>query len=64
MRNTIMAEIVGFVSAGAGVLSLAIQLSENVVKIRRFSSSVKNAPAILNDLSFRDRNFCRAIGAS
>ncbi|KAK5136343.1 hypothetical protein LTR08_003469 [Meristemomyces frigidus] len=39
-----MAELVGIVSGAAGLASLAIQLGESVVKLKRFYDSVRSAP--------------------
>ena len=40
-----MAEILGVVASGAGIASLAVQIIENVQKIKSFSDAVKDAPA-------------------
>ncbi|KAF2165670.1 hypothetical protein M409DRAFT_23960 [Zasmidium cellare ATCC 36951] len=46
-----MAEaVIGVVSAGAGLLSLAIQLGESIQKLKSFHARVKNAPTMLADL--------------
>ncbi|KAF7198146.1 hypothetical protein HII31_00502 [Pseudocercospora fuligena] len=47
-----MAEVLGFVSAGAGLLSLAIQLQENALKLKDLCSSIKHADERLKQLIF------------
>jgi len=42
--------ILGVVSAGAGLLSLAIQLGESAQKLKSFTDSMRNAPVTLRDL--------------
>ncbi|KUJ20769.1 uncharacterized protein LY89DRAFT_730785 [Mollisia scopiformis] len=39
-----MAEILGLVSSGLSVASIAIQISDSVLKLKEFWSSVKDAP--------------------
>jgi hypothetical protein len=45
-----MAEIVGVVASGAGLASLAIQLSSSALKLKRFRNNVRNAPKALHDI--------------
>lgn len=44
--------ILGVVSGGAGLLSLAIQLGESARKLKSFHDSMRNAPETLEDLEF------------
>jgi len=44
--------ILGVVSGGAGLLSLAIQLGESARKLKSFHDSMRNAPETLKDLEF------------
>jgi hypothetical protein len=48
-----MAEVLGLVSGGAGLASLAIQFSESAVSVRRFYKSMQKAPAIFENLATR-----------
>lgn len=47
-----MAEVVGLVSAGAGLLSLALQLGEAATKLKSFYERVRDMQSRLNDLAF------------
>ena len=47
-----MLEAFGVASAGAGLLSLAVQLFESSVKLRQYYSTFKNAPESLRNLTF------------
>lgn len=44
--------VLGFVSAGAGLPSLALQLSESIQKLKAFSEKVKGSHRMLHDLIF------------
>lgn len=44
-----MAELIGVIAGGAGLASLAIQLTENAAKIKRFHHSHKNAAETLEE---------------
>lgn len=44
--------ILGAASAGAGLLSLGIQLCEEAMKLRRLYHTAKNAPEVLARLAF------------
>lgn len=46
-----MAELIGVVSAGAGLVSLSLQLLETAQKLKHFSNDAKNAPKSLGALS-------------
>lgn len=45
-----MAELVGTVSGIAGIVSLAVQVGENLVKLKNFCEEVRNAPKGLLEL--------------
>lgn len=47
-----MAELLGIVSGGAGLLSLSLQLLDSSQKLKGFYHNVKNAPKMLDTLSF------------
>ena len=47
-----MAEVLGVVAGGAGLLSLSIQLLESAKKLKNFNDSVRNAPERLVTLGF------------
>lgn len=47
-----MAELLGVVSGGAGLISLAIQLGDSALKLKRFYDNVRKAPQELEDLIF------------
>jgi hypothetical protein len=44
--------IIGVVSGGAGLLSLAVQLGENVQKLKAACDAIRNAPQTLDELVF------------
>lgn len=44
-----MAEVFGAVASGAGLVSLAIQLAETAVKLKRLTDTARNAPQVLAD---------------
>ncbi len=46
-----MAEVIGLVSGGAGLLSLAIQLGESATRLKTFYEKVKNGPNTILELS-------------
>jgi hypothetical protein len=52
-----MAELFAAVSGGAGLVSLALQLGDSAVKIKRLYSSAKQAPETLSNLSFELETF-------
>jgi len=47
-----MAEVIGLVSAGAGLLSLALQLSEASIKLKSFYECARDMQSRLSDLIF------------
>lgn len=52
-----MAEVLGLVSAGAGIASLAVQLGEVAIKARRLYPAMKEAPETLQHLAFEMETF-------
>jgi len=42
--------VVGLVAAGAGLMSLAVQLGESAIKLKRLYNMAKNAPATIQNL--------------
>lgn len=52
-----MAEVVGLVSAGAGLASLALQLMETAIKLKALVHAYKDAPQTLESLVFEIETF-------
>ncbi|KAK5381989.1 hypothetical protein LTR20_007933 [Exophiala xenobiotica] len=55
-------EIFGAVSAGAGLLSLSIQLGESAMKLRRLHKAAKDAPTTIERLLFDLETMSLALG--
>ncbi len=45
-----MAELVGVVASSAGIASLAVQIADNLIKLKAFWDEVKDAPETISDL--------------
>ena len=46
-----MAEVFAAVASGAGLVSLALQLAESAMKVKKLCETMRHAPEILEDLS-------------
>lgn len=58
-----MAEILGVVSGGVGIASLAIQLGDSALKLRRFRESYRHAPETLQDTAYEIDTFLLLLQA-
>lgn len=56
-----MAEVLGIVAGGAGLASLAIQILDDVQKIRELYTAIRNAPTEFQSLLDEIQLFCMVI---